>query len=219
MRKVRIFAAILCIAALALSLAACKGKAPEKIELSEKAFLMGSAGETLNIKEKVTVTGNADAKLKYSVSDPAVAEVSEDGVITAKGFGSAVITISAEADENVNTSADILVYPYAGKYAGTKYIDAMGCDITVEITLNSDGTYEYYRAPMNVALEGGGEMPELTDAGTFVVTESEFVFTGEYLGEFKLSFKIASDSAALEGSVPTGGAPTQMQLMLDGTKE
>lgn len=101
---------------------------------------------------------------------------------------------------------------YCGTYTGEKHIDAMNCDIEIRITLNEDGTYSYYRAPMLIELEGSAEMPELTEEGTYVVEDEEIFFTGEELGEYEATLQVTEETASMEGSLPTGGPTTDMIL-------
>ena len=109
-----------------------------------------------------------------------------------------------------------------GTFKGEKHIDAMNCDITVEITLKEDGTFLFYRAPMKVDMNGGGEMPEQKDEGTYEVDGNEISFKGEEMGEFQVTVKTEdaekedaeSEEAVLtlEGKIPTGGPSTDMTL-------
>ncbi|MEE1086995.1 MAG: hypothetical protein U0L05_07525 [Schaedlerella sp.] len=115
--------------------------------------------------------------------------------------------------ETAATEETIVMEDYAGTYAGEKYIEAMGCDIAVEITLEEDGTFSYYRAPMAIQMEGGGEMPELTDEGTFEMEDGKILFTAEVLGEYAAAYSIKDDTAVLTGKIPTGGASTDMELV------
>ena len=76
-----------------------------------------------------------------------------------------------------------------GTFKGEKHIDVMNCDITIEITLKDDGTFLFYRAPMKVDMNGGGEMPEQKDQGTYEVDGNEISFKGEEMGEFQVTVK------------------------------
>ena len=216
--KIKMVLCCCAIGALMVALlTACGARVPDSITLKTSALMLGGIGETYDLSKDVKIDGGSHTKLKYSTSDTSVAEVSESGVVTAKGFGS--VTVSAATDENVKATADVLVYNYRGIYTATKYIDAMGCDIRIRLKLNDDGTYEYYRYPMTVALSGGGLMPSLSDGGTYTVTGNQLVFTGKYLSEFELSFQINAGEATLSGSMPTGGANTQMQMLLNSTDD
>lgn len=98
-----------------------------------------------------------------------------------------------------------------GTYSGEKYIEAMNCDISVTITLEEDGTFTYYRGPM--VMEGIGEMPDLTDKGTFETEDGEITFLADELGEYTLDFIENGDgTTSMEGNVPTGGPTTEMSL-------
>ena len=57
-------------------------------------------------------------------------------------------------------------------------------------------------------------MPSLSDKGTYKQKNGEIVLSGEYLGEFSMTFKLDSGNAVLSGNVPTGGAKTQLQMPL-----
>lgn len=100
-----------------------------------------------------------------------------------------------------------------GTFKGEKHIDVMNCDITIEITLKDDGTFLFYRAPMKVDMNGGGEMPEQKDQGTYEVDGNEISFKGEEMGEFQVTVKTEKEEVlTLEGKIPTGGPSTDMIL-------
>lgn len=200
--------ALLCVAAAGCGAA----KAPKAISLASEGYIFSEAGETYNIAGDVQTEGeNASVEFKYSSSDTSVAEISEDGVLTVKGEGSATVTVASAEDESVSASAAVLVYDYAGVYTCEKYIDAMGCDVKVSLSVADDGTFGFYRYPMNVNLEGGGQMEGLQDAGTYEVKGNEMKFSADYLGTFNLTFTLDKDgNAQLSGDTPTGGASTDM---------
>lgn len=120
----------------------------------------------------------------------------------------------AESTQTESTPEDSdyieAVQEISGNYAGSKTIEAMNCEITVNMTLNEDGTYSYYRAPMNSAMTDDED--GLNDAGTYVVDGTEAVFTGENLGEFTLTITKDDEDAVLTGKLPTGGPSTEMTL-------
>lgn len=100
-----------------------------------------------------------------------------------------------------------------GTFKGEKHIDVMNCDITIEITLKDDGTFLFYRAPMKVDMNGGGEMPEQKDQGTYEVDGNEISFKGEEMGEFQVTVKTEKEEVlTLEGKIPTGVPSTDMIL-------
>lgn len=132
--------------------------------------------------------------------------------MTAAGYGTATITVTSVADESISASMDVAVYDYCSIYAGAKYIDAMGCNIDMTITLEKDGSFTYYRAPMLVAIEGGGQMSEITDQGTYTIDGTQIYFVSEGLGEYEATLSIKDDKVILSGSIPTGGPSTDMML-------
>lgn len=120
-------------------------------------------------------------------------------------------TESVQAESTPEDSDYIeAVQEISGNYTGSKTIEAMNCEITVNMTLNEDGTYSYYRAPMNSAVTDDED--GLNDAGTYVVDGTEAVFTGENLGEFTLTITKDDEDAVLTGKLPTGGPSTEMTL-------
>lgn len=88
-----------------------------------------------------------DTNIQFTTYDENVAEVDEDGVLKANGYGVTTVVAYLESDETVSASMDVAVCDLYGTYTGAKIIDAMNCEIAVEITLHEDGTYSYYRAP------------------------------------------------------------------------
>lgn len=197
-----------------------EGNAPESIQFEEAAYLLPALGETYDAAAALEISGDgAGSEMIYSTFDESVAEVSEDGVVTATGYGITTIIASSAVDETVSASMDIAVYDLYGTYSGVKTIEAMGCDVAIDITLNEDGTYSYYRAPMEVQMSGGGEMPELEEEGTYEMTGTEITFTGESLGEYTASFSIEDENGCLEGKLPTGGAATDMKLVKEAEEE
>lgn len=87
------------------------------VTLGTKVVLYGGATNADPVEQKISGTGEykaaddstpfkidaaveyADAQLKYSSDNPAVAEVSADGTVTVKGIGTATIKVTCEAVE------------------------------------------------------------------------------------------------------------------------
>ena len=122
--------------------------------------------------------------------------------------------LETEAESELETELDLAIDAEAlcGTYEGEKHIDAMNCDIAIQIVLEEDGTYTYYRAPMVIDMGEASEMPELEDEGTYERNENEIVFTGEELGEFTVSLDMEETLLILEGKIPTGGPSTELKL-------
>lgn len=207
-------AGVMAVAAMMMTAGAyAEEAAVESIQFSAEAQIIPAVGEEFDAAALLEIAdGSENTEILYSVYDEAVAEVSEDGVLTATGYGVTTVIAYLAEDETVCTSMDVAVVDFYGTYSGQKFIEAMSCDILVDITLQEDGTYSYYRAPMVIQMEGGGEMPELTEEGTYEVNGAEVTFTGETLGEYTVSFGMNGDMICLEGKIPTGGPSTDMTL-------
>lgn len=198
----------------------CAEAVPEGISFTTDAYILPALDAEFDIASLLEITGeNASEEIIYSTYDDSIAEVNEEGMLVANDYGVTTIIASSAADETICASIDVAVCDFYGTYAGTKTIEAMGCDITVELTLEEDGTYSFYRAPMNISMDGGGEMPEMTDIGTYEVNGVEVTFTGEELGEFTVTFQLDEENTFLAGKVPTGGPTTQLELVKEETEE
>ncbi len=216
MNRKKLFAtgmATLCVLGIPAA-AGAQGKVPESIQFEEAAHLIPGLGSTYDAAAALEISGDdANEEIIFSTYDDSVAEVSGEGVITATGYGVTTIIATSAADETVSASMDVAVYDLFGTYSGVKKIEAMGCDVAVDIVLKEDGTYSYYRAPMEVALNGGGEMPALEAEGTYVMAGTEITFTDDVLGEYTAVFLISDEKGCLTGKLPTGGAATEMELV------
>lgn len=118
-----------------------------------------------------------------------------------------------EAKEEQKEEMAIPVEEYAGVYTAEKFIDAMGCDVRISLMVREDGSFSFFRYPMNVALEGGGAMESMMDAGTYKEEGEKLAFQPETLKEFALTVKENDKKVLLSGSTPTGGAPTDMEFV------
>ena len=179
--------------------AGAQGKVPESIQFEEAAHLIPGLGSTYDAAAALEISGDdANEEIIFSTYDDSVAEVSGEGVITATGYGVTTIIATSAADETVSASMDVAVYDLFGTYSGVKKIEAMGCDVAVDIVLKEDGTYSYYRAPMEVALNGGGEMPALEAEGKLptggAATEMELVKVEEEDTEEESTEKTEEDT-------------------------
>lgn len=222
--KNRLFRNLIALGILAVSItgasvfahAAAEDK--ESIAFVSEAYILPAIDAEVEVTELLE-NGGEEKEIVYSTYDDSVAEVNEEGILVAKEYGVTTIIASLASDEAVCASIDVAVCDFYGMYSGTKTVEAMGCDIAVEITLNEDGTYSFYRAPMLIDMEGGGEMPEMTDKGTYKTEGTELIFTGEELGEFSVTFQIEEEKTFLSGKVPTGGPTTQLELVKQDTEE
>lgn len=213
-KKFMTWMTISALAVCSIFMTGCGAKGPESVTLTTDAVMLANTGDTYDLAEAIVVEpADAEAAFTYVSSDDGVVEVSADGVITAVAEGTATVQVTLEdSSENITLNMDVAVYNYMGTYSAAKHIDAMGCDVSVEITLNEDGTYSFYRAPMNIAMSGGGEMPALEDVGTYVMNGAEIVFASEALGDFSVTLRMENGAAVLSGKIPTGGPSTDMIL-------
>ncbi|MCD7885728.1 MAG: Ig-like domain-containing protein [Lachnospiraceae bacterium] len=195
-------------------------EAPEGITFAETVSVIPALEGTFDAAENLVIMGtDADGEVLYSSFDESVAVVSEDGLVTAAGYGTTTIVAASALDDTISTSMDIIVFPLYGTFSGTKYIEAMDCDISIDITLYEDGTFAYYRGPMYIAMAGDGESEALEDEGTWEMSGLEITFTSETLGEYTMTFEADDDMGSLTGKLPTGGAATEMELVKEIEEE
>lgn len=97
------------------------------IEIASKEFNL-IAGETAQIKMKVTA--NSEYRISYNSYDGSIAQVSDDGIITAVGEGSTHIFIMGDWDDNTGqpymTSVNVNVTMPGGMF----YVDNFKCKFT-----------------------------------------------------------------------------------------
>ena len=207
---------ILSAAALTVALAACGGpKAPQTLNLQEEAYLLQAPGDSVELAKEVVIEDEKASKdVTFTVDDPAVVSISAEGVLTAVAPGSARVTVASAVDGSVKDTAEVLVYDFSGVYTTEKYIDAMGCNVRVNLEVLPDGTFRYYRYPMNVNLDGGGLMEGFSDFGTYQTMGGSVHFVGDYFKDFNLKLHLDDqENALLTGKTPTGGATTDMEFV------
>lgn len=198
------------LVALCLMLTLCGlAETTEGMSFTAAAAILCNPGDTLDAAAMLV---NPASDLTYTTSDELVATVDEAGVVTAVGDGVATIVAVSASDTSVYAYMDVAVCNYLTTFAGSKHVEAMNCDIDIELTFNEDGTYHYYRGPMTVAIDGGGEMAAMEDDGTYAFDGTQFVFTSETFGEFTMLFTMVEGNAVLQGKIPTGGPSTDMEL-------
>ena len=206
----RFISILMALCMLACTVVCAAEEAPiEGMHFTAAAGMLVQAGDTLDL---AALLANPTDDVIFTTSDETVATVDEAGVVTAVADGIATIVAVSAGDTSVYAYMDVAVYNYLGLYSGSKLVEMMGCDIAVDITLNLDGTFAYYRAPLVINMEGGGEMHEIFDQGTFVVNGNEVVFTADELGEFSLMLTFVDGVACMTGKIPTGGPTTEMTI-------
>ena len=100
------------------------------LAFDQAVYTMNGAESTLDLSEKLTVTdlatgGASDEKVTWSSSDAAVAEVSQEGVVTAKKGGSALITATLEDGTKAVCTVEVRIPVTAGwAFAEGSYLAA-----------------------------------------------------------------------------------------------
>lgn len=86
-------------------------------------------GETLQLKTTVTPSSASDKSVTWTTSDKSVATVSTSGKVTAKGEGTAKITVTAKDESGKKTVCTITVIdPYKYSFGGNTYRIAVKSD-------------------------------------------------------------------------------------------
>ena len=106
------------------------------------------AGNTLQLAATVTPDSATDKTVEWTSSDPEVAEVNENGLVTAKKAGNVTITATAQDKDGKSGSIDLTVK------AALTYHEAK------DPTCTTDGNVEYWTdADGNYYLDAAGEIP------------------------------------------------------------
>ena len=101
----------LLVLAMALSLgllAACSGTKVEGVSLDKESAIV-EVGDTVQLTASVTPENADDTSVTYSSSSANIASVSESGLVTAKAYGTATITVTTTDGEFTDTF-EITVY-------------------------------------------------------------------------------------------------------------
>lgn len=123
-----------------------KGSLQAKLELKTSEVRL-AAGET--VKLEAVLTGLADSRVIWQSDQKEIAEVGEDGTVTGKAPGTAVITVSAAGDSSLTASCKVSVQKHPEKDTETKLKDKDGNQLYIK---DSSGTFreavyaDYYTA-------------------------------------------------------------------------
>lgn len=138
MKKILMIAAV---AAVAL-LSSCKKEEAVKVESINVTpeTLALTVGENAAVSAAVLPENAADKSVSWTSSNPEVATVSENGLVSAVASGSAVITATT-ADGALTDECAVTVTPKSALYSFTNRKYLMSASATVEINLvNTDGS-------------------------------------------------------------------------------
>ena len=194
-----------------------KESTQESFTLDIDAILLKGIGDSYDIRNCYTTT--AENLVSYKAEDPSLISIDSDGTIkTLKDEGSTTILLKFKEE---TYTIDVCVYDYMGVYGASKRVEAMGCDIKVQLNLMEDGTFEFYRGKMVIqALGEAIEEPSVEIIGNYAVKSAqiEFRFDEEYADvgfyTFNLDFALDADNGArLSGYIPTGGPMTDFILL------
>ena len=123
-----------------------KGSLQAKLELNASEVRLTTGG---TVKLEAVLTGLTDSRVTWQSDQKEVAEVGEDGTVTGKAPGTAVITVSAAGDSSLKASCKVLVQKHPEKDTETKLKDKDGNQLYIK---DSSGAFreavyaDYYTA-------------------------------------------------------------------------
>lgn len=212
------FAAFL-LAAAAAAFAACGGEeggtegGQVTLSLKEDRATLAEPGETYDLSAQL-VLSPADTVVSYSSSDEAVASVSEAGLITAVGYGTASVTVTPEGGQAAEFS--VVVGGFFGVYDGETYVQAMGTTFRLRLTLETDFTFSLWRDEMTVM---GSVFPaETVDEGSYSLDGATASFAGAHY-DFTAALSLSEGIWSAHGTFPTGGGSPTMTLTKNSTED
>lgn len=149
---VKLLVVMLCALCTALALSACSESV--SVSLTPQSAAIG-VGETVTL---TATAQNTDEQAAFSSSDPSVAAVSQEGVVTGVAPGTATITARA-GGKSAETSVTVKPYFYAD--AQTKTIELYGAQGLKDLnkSVNTDGSeYHQYTIRLKSDADLGGEV-------------------------------------------------------------
>lgn len=162
----------LLVLAMALSLgllAACSGTKVEGVSLDKESAIV-EVGDTVQLTASVTPENADDTSVTYSSSSANIASVSESGLVTAKAYGTATITVTTTDgeftdtfeitvyDKVITTSAELEAAINAQADGQHWYIQAGNYDVSRNDTIELESQTGWY-FPItadNLTIEGNG---------------------------------------------------------------
>ncbi len=162
----------LLVLAMVLSLgllAACSGTKVEGVSLDKESAIV-EVGDTVQLTASVTPENADDTSVTYSSSSANIASVSESGLVTAKAYGTATITVTTTDgeftdtfeitvyDKVITTSAELEAAINAQADGQHWYIQAGNYDVSRNDTIELESQTGWY-FPItadNLTIEGNG---------------------------------------------------------------
>ena len=184
-----------------------------------------AVGDTLSLTATVAPTNATNKTVTWSSSNPLVATVSDDGVVTAVGAGEAIITATATngttdtSDDQtatctvtVNKKNQTVTAPAANTglvYTGSPQTLVTAATVTAGNTASGSISYSLDNASWSTSL------PQGTNAGNYTVYYK--VAGNDNYNEFVCSAPVSVTIAKADPETPTGLAATFGQTLADVT--
>lgn len=173
----------------------------EKIELSQEKATLGK-GQTLLLDATITPDEAEDKQLRWSTSDINVASV-ENGLVTARGVGTATITAESMDGSNITASCTVTVTDTATKrvqeFAGTKNYNKVFGDASFKLDarlVTGDGTLSYESSDMKVATVSDVGYVTLKGVGEATVTVTASETENYKQAQFEVAIKVSENNTS-----------------------
>ena len=188
----------------------------ESIKLNQTEVTLTKA-QTVTLEATITPDDAADQQLKWTTSDINVASVS-NGVVTAIGEGSAVITAEAQDGSGVKAACKVTVIAKKQVFTGAEKINKTygdsEFDLGVKLT-EGDGKLSYQSADTKVAAVSDSGKVTIKGAGTTVITVTA-AKTDEYdESSYDVAVEVAKAAQTIEGTTKYSKKTTDRVFSLD----
>lgn len=173
----------------------------EKIQLSQPEAVL-EKGFTLQLETEITPKEAENKQLKWNSSNPAAASV-ENGLVTAVGTGTAMITAESQDGSGVKAECRITVTKPSQQFTGTQsytktYGDA-GFELDAKLT-EGDGEISYSSSdPKIVEVSASGHVT-ICKAGTAKITISAAETDNYQKCEYHVTVNIAKAKQRIQGT-------------------
>ena len=173
----------------------------QSIELDRKEITL-TKKEMISLKTVIAPKDATDQQLKWSTSDINVASV-VNGVVTAVGYGTAVITAEAQDGSGVKAACKVTVAKKQQSFDGTQnYRKIYGDpDFNLEITLaEGDGVIRYKSSDDNVASVSSSGKVIIKGAGSAVITASASETDDYAESVYDVSIEVSKADQTIKGT-------------------